>query len=567
MAARIRNVCLIHSTLAPAFAELGIAAVNLRPPAGVVSLPQLLAELPQPPDCVIHQEHLGQRVILADTQAAPCPVLFWALDPHLNFFWQRHYARLFHAVASTQPHLAQALAAAGAPRTAWITWHGTLRPFVPHAQRRHDLAFVGRITPQRRRRAWFAEHLAAAGLVPCQDAYGPALAAVYDDARACPNECIAGEVNQRLFEAASSGCLPVSERRPPGVETLFVPGREALYYDDVLELDEHLRFLTARPRLAEAMGRAAQAAVADRHLPRHRALALLDLAAEAATGAAAAGPEAKEALALTLFSLWRTGQLALGPPEIWERLSVAPPTPPVAAALLHTAAAMGSRDLYGHLAGACLARPDLRESAHVAAVACLAGYRLDDHEAARRAYAAFVGATGKTRAARLDAPFDALVFFAAALEAAGRDAAPGVVFDPERHVPDTAAECLIAAKLLRPEALEPDRRLAAVLRRHPGSQSERVALLSNLSLHRPADWSLGFDLALANLASFRRGPGIEEALAAARTAASQGQTARFARRLAAADPAGRLAAADPSGRLAAVLAEGGMSPAATEAAP
>ena len=55
------------------------------------------------------------------------------------------------------------------------------------------------------------------------------------------NECIAGEVNQRLFEAASSGCLPVSERQPPGVETLFVPGTEALYYENVLELDEHLR--------------------------------------------------------------------------------------------------------------------------------------------------------------------------------------------------------------------------------------------------------------------------------------------------------------------------------------
>lgn len=560
MAVRIRNVCLIHSSLAPAFAGLGIAATKLDPPAGVASLPELLAGLPEPPDCVIHQEHLGKRVILADTAAAPCPILFWARDPHLNFFWQRHYARLFDAVAATQPHLAEALSEAGAPRTAWVTWSGYARPFVPYAERRHDLAFVGRITPQRRRRTWFAEHLAAAGLVPCQDAHGPALAAVYDDARACPNECIAGEVNQRLFEAASSGCLPLSERQPPGVETLFVPGREALYYDDVLELDDHVRFLAGHPAEAEAMGRAAHAAVAARHLPRNRAKALLDLAAQAAAapGRPADGPAALEALALTLFSLWRTGQLALRPTEIWERLSTAPPTPPVAAALLHTAAALGSRELYAHLAGACLARPDLQANAHVAAVACLAGYRLNDHEAARRAYAAFVGATGKARAARLDAPFDALVFFAAALEAAGRDAAPGMRFDPKGHVPDTAAECLVAAKLLRPEALEPDRRLAAILRRHPGSQAERVGLLSNLSLHRPGDWSLGLELALANLASFRRGPGIEEALVAAEAAAAQGQSARFAR---------RLAAADPAGRLAAILAERGIVRPTPEAAP
>ena len=560
MAARIRNVCLIHSSLGPTFAGLGIAVTDLDPPAGVVSLPQLLAGLPQPPDCVIHHEHLGKRVILTDTDAAPCPVLFWAHDPHLNFFWQRHYARLFHAVASTQPGQAEALAAAGVPRTAWITWSGQARPFVPFAARSRDLAFVGRITPQRRRRTWFAEHLAAAGLVPCQDAHGPALAAVYDDARACPNECIAGEVNLRLFEAASSGCLPVSEGQPPEVETLFVPGTEALYYENVLELDEHLRFLKAQPRVAEAMGRAAHAAVAARHLPRHRALALLELAAGAAAspGGPATGPDAREALALTLFFLWRAGQLALPGSEIWERLSAAPPTPAVAAALLHTAEALGSRDLYAHLAGACLARPDLRADAHVAAVACLAGYRLGDHEAARRAYAAFVGATGKARAARLDDPFDALVFFAAALEAAGRAAAQGMAFDPGRHTPDNAAECLVAAKLLRPEALEPDRRLAAILRRHPGAQAERVGLLSKLSLHRPADWSLGLELALANLAAFRREPGIEEAMAAAQTALAQGQGERLARRLAAADPAGRLAAA---------LAERGVRLPAAQAAP
>lgn len=560
MAARIRNVCLIHSCLAPAFAGLGIAATNLDPPAGIASLPQLLAGLPESPDCVIHQEHLGKRVILADVEAAPCPVLFWARDPHLNFFWQRHYARLFDATASTQPHLTDTLAASGAPRTAWITWHGSVRPFVPFAERRHDLAFVGRITPRRRRRTWFADHLFAAGLVPCQEAYGAALAAVYDDARACPNECIAGEVNQRLFEAASSGCLPVTERQPPGVETLFVPGREALYYDDVLELDEHIRFLAGHPEAAEAMAQAAHTAVADRHLPRHRANALLELAdaAIASPGKPATGPEAREALALTLFALWRADHLALGAPELWDRLSAAPPTPQVAAALLHTATALGSRDLYAHLAGACLARPDLRANAHVAAVACLAGYRLGDHEAARRAYAAFVGATGKARAARLDDPFDALVYFAAALEAVGRDTAPGTTFDPKQLVPDNAVECLTAAKLLRPEALEPDRRLAAILRRHPGSQAERVGLLSNLSLHRPGDWSLGLELALANLAAFRREPGVEEALVAAETAIAQGQAARFARRLAAADPAGRLAAA---------LAKRGMALPRQEAAP
>ncbi|MFP5258890.1 MAG: glycosyltransferase family 1 protein, partial [Acidobacteriota bacterium] len=164
MAARIRSVCLIHCSLAGAFADLGVAVTSLAPPGGTASLPHLLATLPEPPDCVIHQEHLGKRFILTDLDAAPCPTIFWAQDPHLNFFWQRHYARQFSATASTQPHLTEPFAAAGAPRAAWITWHGRKRPFVPFAQRGRDLAFVGRITPTRRRRQWFAAHLAAFGL-------------------------------------------------------------------------------------------------------------------------------------------------------------------------------------------------------------------------------------------------------------------------------------------------------------------------------------------------------------------------------------------------------------------
>ena len=526
MATRIRTICLIHCSLAGA-------------------LPSLLANLPEPPDCVIHQEHLGKRFILTEIDAAPCPTIFWACDPHLNFFWQRHYARQFTATASTQPQLTAAFAAAGAARTAWITWHGHKRPFIPFASRHHTLAFVGRLTPNRRRRQWFADHLAAYGLVPSQAAYGEAMAAVYDDARIAPNECIAGEVNQRLFEAAGSGCLPLSERTPEGVAELFVPDREALYYDDVLELDEHLAFAAAHPAIIEKMAQAAHAAVGQRHLAQHRAAALLALAEEAtnAPGSPATGADAGAATALTYFNLFRCGQMALPQSVVWDRLTAAPPTPEVAAAIIHLTVDRGDGALVAQLAGACLARPDLASDVRTAAAACLAAWRLDNAPAARLAYAAYVGAAGKTRAARLDTPYDALVFFAAALEAKGYDAAPGMVFDPDRHLPQTATDCLLAAKHLRPDALEIDRRLAAILRRHPGAQAERVGLLSTLSLYRRNDWSLGLELGLTNLHAFRREPGIEEAIIAAEAAAAQGQLDRFSRRLAQADPAGRLRAA------------------------
>jgi len=547
MAARIRTVCCIHSNLAPAFTRLGVKVLCLDPPPGTASLPELLAGLPQPPDCVIHQEHLGRRVVLTDIEAAPCPTIFWARDPHLNFFWQRHYARLFSAVASTQPPAP--FLEAGAARADWVTWHGIVRPFVPFANRPNALVFVGRLTPSRQRRQCFAEHLARRGLILRQDAFGPDLDAAYADARLAPNECIAGEVNMRLFEAASRGCLPVSERTPAEVAELFVPKREALYYDDVLELDDHLRFAAARPALAEKMALAAHAAVAARHLPEHRAAGLLALAENAGTGAR--GPEAAAALALTLFSLRRSGQLALPRSQVWERLAAAPPTPEILAASIQVALSAGDREAVLAMAAQCLARPELAADVRCAAACCLAACRLDDTRAAKMAWLGFMAGSAKKRTVNPAGAHDYLLFFAAALEAAGHLAAPGMPFDPQVHLPGNAAECLVAAKILRPDCLETDRRLNAILRRLPGTQIERIGLLSHRSLHRPDDWTTGLELGLANLRAFRREAGLGEILLAAATAERLGQADRFAR---------RLANADPEGRLRAALAETGASP-------
>jgi hypothetical protein len=538
MAPRTPTVCCIHSGLGPAFEDLGVRVTHLSPPQGTASLPELLATLPEPPDLVLHQENLGCRLVLTDLDAAPCPTLFWALDPHLNFFWQRHYARLFSAVATTQPHLAGAFAAVCPGRTAWVPWHGLARPLAPFSGRTTLLAFVGRLTRQRPRRCWFAAHLAPFGLTVRQDAFGEAMAAVYDAARVAPNESISGEINLRLFEAASSGCLPVSERRPEAVAELFVPDREALYYDDVLELDDRLRFALAHPALTEKMGRAAHAAINARHLPEHRAQSLLALAETATTGAR--GPEARAAEALSLYHLRRAGHLVLARDAVWRRLAAAPDTPEVMAARIQMGLTAGDREAVLRLAGLCLSRPELARDPVAGAACALAACRLGEAEAAKRAYVAVIGATGRREVPRLSGERDYLLFFADALAAAGFLAAPGMVFDPDIHLPENATQCLFAAKALCPGDLEIERRLETLLRRLPGTDVTRVGLLSRLTLHRPDDWSLGLELGLANLRAFRLEEGLEEIRLAGATAARRGQEARFARRLALADPEGRV---------------------------
>jgi glycosyltransferase involved in cell wall biosynthesis len=57
----------------------------------------------------------------------------------------------------------------------------------------------------------------------------------YDRSRIVPNESIFGEVNFRLFEAASCGCAVINPATP-GLQDLFIPGEEVAAYRDGAEL-------------------------------------------------------------------------------------------------------------------------------------------------------------------------------------------------------------------------------------------------------------------------------------------------------------------------------------------
>ena len=99
----------------------------------------------------------------------------------------------------------------------------------------------------------------------------------YSRARIVPNEAILAEVNMRLFEGASCGCVVVGQRTDEDIEELFEPGREALFFDHVLEMEEQIVWLLAHPAAAEKIGRRAWGRVQACHLPLHRAQKLVEL--------------------------------------------------------------------------------------------------------------------------------------------------------------------------------------------------------------------------------------------------------------------------------------------------
>ncbi|MBN2141052.1 MAG: glycosyltransferase family 1 protein [Desulfovibrionaceae bacterium] len=540
-----RSLCLVncHLGMVRAFEELGHRVLALEPSEPVFDIREALAEAGFEPDVLIQTELLRDRVLLRGLDGLSCRKVFWSLDTHLNSFWHAHYGRLFDGLLSTQKRLLPELRAAGLSQVGWLPWFGFEAERLPWSGRENDLAFVGRVSAQRPSRQWFVEFLKAD--------YSPKLARdvgfadlveIYRQTRLAPNESICGEVNFRLFEAASCGCLVLNQLVSPELAELFVPGREIETFGHVLELKSKLDFYLRHKDKAEALGLAARARVLAGHLPIHRAEQALCLA-DSWTARAARGPDADAALALTLFALWEAGRsplsgraaegLLLSLPEGGERLC----------ALIRLWAVMGrDSEVLSALLGPA-APAECGQDPLLAATCSMAALKLGHWGLARQFWYAFARAHSRGRVARPQGGPDLCRLWARELADQGRLLRPGFAFDAERHVPVSALECLMLGLNLDPGDADTHRLLSALSSGVPGAEPARLGFLSTLCLRAPGDWRLGLDLALTSLEAFRLREGLAELLLAQETAADQAEERAFLRALKARDKAGLLSAA------------------------
>jgi hypothetical protein len=96
---------------------------------------------------------LGRQTLAYGVAELPMPRIYWAIDVHVNFFWQRHYARLFDLVLTAQKDYVAAFEADGVPAR-WLPWGIDPRLFHERGLARTiDVAFVGIVDANRPKRA------------------------------------------------------------------------------------------------------------------------------------------------------------------------------------------------------------------------------------------------------------------------------------------------------------------------------------------------------------------------------------------------------------------------------
>ncbi|GAB7080342.1 glycosyltransferase family protein [Megalodesulfovibrio paquesii] len=529
------RICLISPALNKAMQSLGHEVICFWPTGQAeFNLPEALEQQGFTPELIIQEEFLGPRVLLTGLDKLACPKIFWSLDSHLNAHWHRWYACCFDGVVTPHRHLWEQFPWPRPP-LGRLAFPGYPRPWTPHAGRGHDVSFVGRITPERPRRAWLTEFLKARCNARIeQDLPLHAMLDVYADTRLAPNEAIQAEVNFRVTEAASVGCLVLSQNIGPDQDALFEPGKEIVVYDHVLELQALLDQFRRFPRPAEAIARAGWERVQASHLPKHRAAELLRFA-ETLPAQTAPVMDRRLAWLLARWELVRNRRQPGSLRELGLALAGYVDHPEALAAVLETWHLLNRPQDALQLAVQIIQHPVHSRIVPLAAACSVLGLYQGQFEFARQCLLL----QGEPR--RPETPAALLQGWAAQLARLGRTAFPGRSFTPRMHLPACAADCLFLAMELAPHDMEITRRLESLLAACGGWEHLRLGLLSDLSLRRREDWRLGLSLGLANLKAFRLKEGLEEAALALHSARSQGKEGQFARRLEGLDPSGLLA--------------------------
>jgi len=493
------------------------------------------------PDVLIQMEQIGRRVFLSDLAELDCPKIFWAVDSHLNLFWQRWYGRLFDVVLTPHKRLFDVLPPEwllGDVRRFSIPGCG--RVWRPHDARGHAAAFVGRIDQNRPQRFRFAQLLERRhGVVPCTLPFADMLD-LYDDTRVIPNESICREFNFRIMEGASCGCCVLTEDIGEDLAANFEPGREVLTYGQALELEALLSFLAARPKITEKIGLAAQKRVASGHLMRHRSAAIMHML----PSLAAHKPDADAAERFFVLACvqWARSNPAYEKylPELSLLLERQRPHPDIMAMRLRLLVENGRGEDARKLLAGIIERPDVavaargHENVFDLQIACaVAALRLGDLPLLAACWRLLQPADPDVPAP--DTAFQACLALADMLAGTGRICQPGFYFDVARHCPETAFELLQMAQPLvsgEESARQWLQKMAECCDRTPFNDLA-LDYKARISLNAPKDWRADLNYAMACLKTSFFEEGLAEAAMAQELARHAGEEEAF---LAAADP-------------------------------
>lgn len=507
------------------------------------NLPEALEKEAFAPDLVLQVECLGRRTLLQGLDELDCPTLFWATDPHLNLHWHSSYARLFDQTLSTQKSIVPSFKADGVKDVRWLPRFALDMASPPIAERKNDIAFVGRLSDQRPGRKWMVDFINSrmgerTFRVEQSLTYGEMLA-LYQDTKIIPNESILGEVNFRLFEGTSCGCLLLTQDLGDEQASLFEPGKEMDTYADAAELEEKLKLYLGNDQLVQSMSEAAYKRVHSEHLPVHRIETILEYAKDAVR-CKSVGPDADKWLAITVASMWESGMLKISVSEVLSRLSSVKQDEYVVIATLRVQTVVGASSVIEENLMMLLGSKMFDDSFGLNFTASAAALRVGNWDAAKAFWYRHLNALKGTKLPP-KSPKDLLVLWAKELKRHDLFFRGGFPFNSKTHLPHTAMDCLMALNEAEPGDVEVLKLIETMLRSRKELDQVRDGFLTSLVAQEFKDWRLAFELGMTNLHTYRLDEGMKKLAVAKALAHEKGQERAFAMTLRGRDKSGQIA--------------------------
>lgn len=536
----MHKLFLINCTppLVDAFIAQGHDVKSLYGQDGKMDVPAKLNELDFQPDMILQQESLGRRLFLSGLHKVDCIKIFWSVDTHMNMYWHEYYADIFDCVLTTQKKYVQTLRNKCGARIEWMPWMAMPSGaaaigagVVPHTRRDHDLTFVGRVTSHRRSRLWFVDFLNEHYKLNLEDNLNfSQMMGVYRKTRIVPNEALFGEINFRLFEAASCGCAVVTPDVGGGLDELFEIGQEIEVYNDVLELKEILDRLTKSPARSGALGMAAYARVLRDHLPQSRVSTICDIAKDISQREISEEHERLQ-LCVSEFLLGEGGGSLVNWDSLLKRMLTLPQSEQRDAVLVRIFAKSGLKDFFMEIVHPYLEKKSVSTDCYFNMSASLSALKLGLWEVAKHFWYSYKAQGRLEDVAKPADDVHLLKLWGDALFKNGQAIRSGVAFDEIEGIPSCASDCFFAALHRKPADKGIYRKLDVVFNGVKGGEPSRLGFLSHLSLHNPDDWRISAEVAVTSLKVFRLHEGLKELENARIIAQRTGQERFFKRKI------------------------------------
>ena len=191
-------------------------------------------------DILIQMEILDKRIVIIDIHEISCLKIYYAIDVHLNYYWQKHYSRLFDLFVSSQKNFTEYHEKNFQQKSIWLPWGADNKKeitFKPFKKRKYTVSFVGVIDKNRLKRKNIVNtiekkhKLFISGDKPENKVSYDEMLNIYSDSKIVINESINNEINFRYFEATYAGALLFTEEINNGENLLFKPDEEILTFN------------------------------------------------------------------------------------------------------------------------------------------------------------------------------------------------------------------------------------------------------------------------------------------------------------------------------------------------